>query len=435
VTTRGHYKRSAGSPPLELIVTVDWRQVGAKRLGRMRASDIRESLKFTEKPDIISLAGGLPAPELFPVDEYRRAFEWVFETNGASALQYGVTEGYRPLRELLAERLGRRGIRCAAEDVLVTNGSQQALDLIGKVFLNPGDRVVLENPSYLGAIQAFNQYQAAYEVVPMDEDGMRVDALERILEEDRAGRRSGKIKFIYALPNFQNPTGRTLSGERRARLVELAQRFRVPIVEDDPYGELVFEGEPLPSLKSLDDQGGVIYLGTFSKILAPGFRLGWIVAAPEPLELIIYAKQPSDLFTSIATQMATYHVSSRDGYLDRHIEDIRALYRERRDAMLAAIDEHFPDGVRHTRPRGGLFVWAELPPHVDARELLLEAVQEKVAFVPGQGFHPDGSGSNTMRLNFSNVPPARLHEGIRRLGRVITRRLEQAKTPEHPVSI
>jgi 2-aminoadipate transaminase len=416
-------------------MTVDWQHLAAKRVERMRASDIREILKISEQPDVISLAGGLPAPELFPVDEYRRAFEWVFETNGEYALQYGTTEGYRPLRELLAARLNRVGIRCDAGDVLITNGSQQALDLIGKVFLDPGDKVVLENPSYLGAIQAFNQYQASYEVVPMDDAGMDVDSLEGILAEDRAGRWPGKIKFIYALPNFQNPTGRTLSRGRRHQLIELANRFRLPIVEDDPYGELVFEGEPLPTLKSLDTQGNVIYLGTFSKILAPGFRLGWIVARPEPLELLIHAKQPSDLHTSMPSQMATHHVASQDDYLDRHIDDIRTLYRDRRDAMLQAIEESFPEVVRYTRPRGGLFVWAELPPHIDTRELLLAAIQERVAFVPGQGFHPDQSGTNTMRLNFSNVAPERLHEGVRRLGRAITRRLEKPSTPDHRVTI
>jgi 2-aminoadipate transaminase len=410
-------------------MAVDWRRLGANRVERMRASDIREILKISEQSDVISLAGGLPAPELFPIDEYRRAFEWVFETKGESALQYGTTEGYRPLRELLAARLNRVGALCDAGDVLITNGSQQALDLIGKVFLNPGDKVVLENPSYMGAIQAFNQYQASYKVVPMDDDGMRVDALESILAEDR------RIKFIYALPNFQNPTGRTLSHERRHQLVELANRLRIPIVEDDPYGELVFEGEPLPSLKSLDTQGIVIHLGTFSKILAPGFRLGWIVAAPEPLELLIHGKQPSDLHTSVASQMATHHVASQDGYLDRHIQDIRSLYRERRDAMLQAIEAYFPDVVRYMRPRGGLFVWAELPSHIDTRELLLAAIQERVAFVPGQGFHPDQSGTNTMRLNFSNVSPERLHEGVQRLGRAIAGRLEKPRAPDHRVTI
>src|SRR5438132_3966531 len=400
---------------------VAWQQLYAQRAEGMRASDIREILKVTAQPDVISLAGGLPAPELFPIDEYRRAFEWILETDGAQALQYGPSEGYRPLRTLLAERLSGFGMRSGPDDILITNGSQQALDLIAKMLLDPGDAVLVEKPTYLGALQAFNQYQATYAAVPMDEDGMQVDEVERMLSR-RGGRR---IKLIYALPNFQNPTGRSMSLARRRRLVELASAFGVPIVEDDPYGELRYEGEPLPTLKSLDTTGCVMYLGTFSKILAPGLRLGWIVASPEAMEVLLHGKQPADLHTGMAQQMATYQVA-RDGFLDTHVPRIRAFYKERRDVMLSALAEHFPANAHYTRPAGGLFVWAELPRHVDTRELLLDAVQERVAFVPGQGFHSDYSGSNTMRLNFSNVPPDQLREGVRRLGRAIQRRLAQA---------
>jgi 2-aminoadipate transaminase len=407
---------------------ITWQQLYADRTRGMRASDIREILKVTAQPDIISLAGGLPAPELFPVDEYRRAFEWILESDGAVALQYGPSEGYRPLRTLIAERLTGFGMRSTPDDILVTNGSQQALDLIGKVFLNPGDLVLVEKPTYLGALQAFNQYQADYIVASMDDDGMRVDDVERLLSQQRVG---GKpIKFIYAQPNFQNPTGRTMSLERRQRLVELASQYGVPIIEDDPYGELRYEGESLPSLRALDTDNSVMYLGTFSKILAPGFRLGWILAGPEVQEVLLHGKQPSDLHTGMAQQMATYEVA-RDGFVDQHVERVRAFYRERRDVMLQAIEEHFPPAARYTRPAGGLFVWAELPRHIDTRELLLDAVREKVAFVPGQGFHPDFSGSNTMRLNFSNVPPDQLREGVRRLGQAIQRRMADA-TPVEP---
>jgi len=400
---------------------VNWHQLYADRTEGMRASDIREILKVTAQPDIISLAGGLPAPELFPVDEYRRAFEWVLETDGALALQYGPSEGYRPLRALLAERLSGFGMQSTPDDVLVTNGSQQALDLIGKIFLNPGDTVLVEKPTYMGALQAFNQYQATYAVVPMDEDGMCVDDVERSLSRQRTS--GQRIKFIYALPNFQNPTGRTLSLERRQRLVELASHFGVPIVEDDPYGELRYEGQALPTLKALArNTDSVMYLGTFSKILAPGFRLGWILASPQVQETLLHGKQPSDLHTGMAQQMATYQVA-KNGFVDEHVKRIKDFYRERRDVMLRAIEEHFPPDAYYTRPAGGLFVWAELPLGIDTRELLLEALQEKVAFVPGQGFHPDFSGSNTMRLNFSNVPPDQLREGIRRLGLAIQRRL------------
>jgi 2-aminoadipate transaminase len=403
---------------------VTWQQLYAHRTEGMRASDIREILKVTAQPDIISLAGGLPAPELFPVDEYRRAFEWVLEADGAQALQYGPSEGYLPLRRMIAERLSRFGMACGHEDLLVTNGSQQALDLMGKIFLNPGDAVLVEKPTYLGALQAFNQYQATYEIVPMDEDGMRVDEVERILAQ-RSGR--APIKFIYALPNFQNPTGRSMSLERRHRLVQLASHYGVPIVEDDPYGELRYEGAALPTLKSLDTDGSVIYLGTFSKILAPGFRLGWMLAGPEVMEVLMHGKQPSDLHTGMAQQMATYEVA-KGGFVDQHVERIKDFYRKRRDVMLRSIAEHFPADAHYTRPAGGLFVWAELPRDIDTRELLLDAIEQKVAFVPGQGFHADGSGTNTMRLNFSNVPPEQLQTGVQRLGHAIQRRLNRSRT-------
>lgn len=403
---------------------VSWEQLYARRTEGMRASDIREILKVTAQPEVISLAGGLPAPELFPVDEYRRAFEWVLETDGASALQYGPSEGYRPLRSFLGERLSRFGMRCTGDDVLITNGSQQALDLIAKVLLDPGDQVVVERPTYLGALQAFNQYQPRYAVVGMDDDGMHVDDVERLLS---AGVKEQRIKFIYAIPTFQNPTGRSMSLERRKRLVELAGHYGVPIVEDDPYGELRFEGEHLPTLKALDTSGCVIYLGTFSKILAPGLRLGWVVAAPEAIESILHGKQPADLHTGMAQQMATYQVC-KDGFVDQQVERVRTFYKERRDVMLRALEEHFPADAHFTRPAGGLFVWAELPLNVDTRELLIDAVQDKVAFVPGQGFHPDNSGTNTMRLNFSNVPPDQLREGVRRLGKAIQRRLSSTES-------
>src|SRR5215471_499777 len=403
---------------------IDWQDLYAQRTERMRASDIREILKVTAQPDVISLAGGLPAPELFPIDEYRRAFEWVLEADGAVALQYGPSEGYRPLRTYLAERLSKFGIDCTADDILITNGSQQALDLIGRLMLDPGDAVLLEKPTYLGALQAFNQYQASYMLVPMDEDGMRVDEVERLLTQPTVTGRGTRIKFIYAIPNFQNPTGRSLSLARRKQLVQLASHYGVPIVEDDPYGELRYEGEHLPTLKSLDTTGCVLYLGTFSKILAPGFRLGWVVASPEAMEVLLHGKQPSDLHTGMIQQMATLEVA-RNGFVEDHVEHIKAFYKERRDVMLCAIEEHFPSEAHFTRPAGGLFVWAELPRHVDTRELLVEAVQDKVAFVPGQGFHPDHTGTNTMRLNFSNVPPEQLREGVRRLGLAIQRRLRE----------
>jgi len=408
-------------------MSVSWPKKFADRTSRMKASDIRELLKLTARPEIISLAGGLPAPELFPIDEYRRAFEWVLETNGSAALQYGPSEGFRPLREFLATRMTGMGIPADPDQVLITNGSQQGLDLIGKVFLNPGDAVCMENPSYMGAIQAFDAYQAEYVIVPMDDDGMRSDQLDAILS-------SNPVKFIYALPNFQNPSGRTMSLERRKLLIETAQKHGVPVVEDDPYGELRFEGEALPSLRSLWPEG-VIYLGTFSKILAPGFRLGWMACPPEMYDEMVFGKQPADLHTSTGTQMATYEVCRQPDFLDAHIERIRAVYRERRDVMLRAMDEHFPAECTWTKAAGGLFIWAEVPASIDTRDLLVEALEENVAFVPGQSFHADRSGTNTMRLNFSNVSSDRIKEGIARLGRAIKRRLAKTAAAGEAVSV
>jgi 2-aminoadipate transaminase len=401
-------------------MSVSWSKKFADRTSRMKASDIRELLKLTARPEVISLAGGLPAPELFPLDEYRRAFEWVLETNGSAALQYGPSEGYRPLREFLAERLGRFGTRCTADNILITSGSQQALDLIGKIFLNPGDKILIEKPSYLGAIQAFDSYQAEYVMVPMDEDGMITADLDNILAHE-------PVKLIYALPNFQNPSGRTMGLARRRQLMQAAIRHNIPVVEDDPYGELRYEGRHLPSLKSMDTADLVIGLGTFSKILAPGLRLAWMVLPDELFEMVLLSKQPADLHTSTVSQMAVWEVC-KDDFVDRHVETIKSIYHERRDAMLDALEAHFPTGARWTKAEGGLFVWAELPYEIDTRELLVEAVDErKVAFVPGQSFHVDGSGRNTMRLNFSNVTPERLKLGIERLGQAIERRL--ANTP------
>jgi 2-aminoadipate transaminase len=395
---------------------IDWQYLFADRTERMQASDIREILKVTAMPEVISLAGGLPAPEVFPVTEFRVSFDRVLADQGAIALQYSSSEGYRPLREYLAERLQRFGARCSAHNILITSGSQQALDLVGKIFLNPGDKVLLEKPSYLGAIQAFESYQASYVLVPMDEDGMITAGIDEVLSRQR-------VKFIYALPNFQNPSGRTMSLERRQQLIEVANHHRVPIVEDDPYGELRYEGQHLPSLKSMDSDELVISLGTFSKILAPGLRLAWIVLPPELFDMFVLAKQPTDLHTSTIVQMVAWDVC-RDGFVERHLSTIKAVYHERRDAILDALEAHFPLRARWTKPEGGLFVWAELPAEIDTRELLVEAVREKVAFVPGQSFFADGSGQNTMRLNFSNVTPERLKLGVERLGRALERRLD-----------
>jgi 2-aminoadipate transaminase len=390
-----------------------WDHRYAQRTQRMGSSAIRELLKLTENPEIISFAGGMPAPECFPIEAIKKACVRVLDEFGTTALQYGTTEGYLPLREQICRHTNRYGIDITYENVMITSGSQQALDLLGRIFINPGDRVLVESPTYLGALQAWNAYGAEYVAVPSDKEGMITDALEEAL---RYG------------PNFQNPTGVTLSLERRYRLVELADQYGVPIIEDDPYGQLRFEGDHLPSIVVIDGQyrvnhgncyrGNVIYLSTFSKILSPGIRLAWVVAPPEVIRKLVQAKQGADLHTSTFNQIVAHEVS-RDGFLDQHIKYIRKIYRERRDAMLAAMDRFFPPEVDWTQPEGGLFLWGTLPDYLSSKEVLKDALERKVAFVPGDSFYPDENVHNTMRLNFSNATPEMIFEGITRLGEVL----------------
>jgi 2-aminoadipate transaminase len=386
----------------------------------MGSSAIRELLKLTEEPDIISFGGGMPAPDVFPADEMSEACVRVLRDIGDLALQYGSTEGFRPLREMIVRHTARYGIQVTPDNVLITSGSQQALDLLGKILINPGDRILVESPTYLGALQAWSAYGAEYVTVPMDENGMVTDALENAL-------RSGP-KFIYVLPNFQNPTGVTLSLERRHKLLELADRYGVPIVEDDPYGQLRYEGENLPSVVDLDSQfrysgeacysGNVIYLSTFSKILAPGLRLAWVVAPAQVIRKLTQAKQGADLHTATFNQCVAYEVA-RGGFLDRHIETIREVYGHRRNVMLGAMDAYFPPGVEWTHPQGGLFLWGILPETINAADVLKVAIEKRVAFVPGAPFYATGGGHNTMRLNFSYAKPEKIQEGIARLGKVL----------------
>ena len=402
-----------------------WDNRYAQRTRRMKSSAIRELLKLTEQPDVISFAGGLPAPDVFPYEEFREACNVVLKTHGPVALQYGTTEGYLPLREMIARHTRRFGIEVTEENIMITSGSQQALDLLGKIFINEGDQVLVESPTYLGAMQAWNIYGAEYVTVPSDENGLVTDELEAAL---RAG-----VKFIYVLPNFQNPTGVTIPLERRLRLVELADRYGVPIIEDDPYGQLRFEGSHIPSIVVLDEKlhpqnngcytGNVIYLSTFSKTLAPGIRLAWVIAPPEVIRKLVVAKQGTDLNTAVFNQIVAYEVA-HGGFLNKHIEHICSVYHERRDVMLDALEEHMPAGVKWTHPNGGLFLWATLPDGMNTVELFKEAVEQKVAYVPGASFHPCGGGENTMRLNFSYASPEMINEGISRLARVIRRRMK-----------
>jgi len=413
----------------------------------MSSSIIREILKITQQPDVISFAGGLPAPESFPVEQIAQAPQQILSTIGTKALQYSPTEGYLPLRQFIVEKMARYGIHASVENVLITTGSQQALDLIGRVLIDPGDTIVCEAPTYLGALQAWTAYGARYVTVPADDDGMQVEFIEPILKRR-------KIKFIYALPNFQNPGGTTISLERRVKLVQLADKYRVPIIEDDPYGELRFEGDHLPPLAVLDQErqkkkrkncnefecGNVIYTSTFSKTLAPGLRLGWVVAPRQVTFKLVQAKQGADLHSSTFDQYIAYEVVKPAGFFVDHVRKIRTMYKEHRDAMVAAMEKYFPPGVRWTRPAGGLFLWVTLPEGIDATALLPEAVAHKVAYVPGAPFFPETNaprrkrrgkplpvGHNTMRLNFSNASLEEIDLGIQRLGQVIANAMQTLK--------
>ena len=397
---------------LDGCVTCVWEDLYAERTQEMKGSAIRDLLCVTQQPDVISLAGGLPAPEVFPVQEFREAAELVFVEMGAQALQYGPTEGYVPLKDWLVETMRERGVSVEPGNVLPTSGSQQALDLIGKLFIDPGDTILTESPTYVGALQAFNAYQPQYVTAPIDDDGIQADHVEEVLANN-------KVKFIYAMPNFQNPSGVTLSLERRHRLVELAAKYGAFIIEDDPYGELRYEGEDLPPLNALHKEN-VLYLSTFSKTMAPGIRLGWVVAPEKLINRLVLIKQGADLHTSSLIQMIAYDICRR-GNLKNRVKLIRRVYGERRDTMLAAMDKYFPPGVTWTHPQGGMFLWVRLPEHVNATELLKIALEEKVAFVPGSAFYPEGGGNNTMRLNFSNAKPGMIEEGIQRLGRALKR--------------
>jgi 2-aminoadipate transaminase len=382
----------------------------AARVARMKSSAIREILKVTESPEIISFAGGLPAPEMFPLAEFREAAFAVMDAD-PSVLQYSTTEGYAPLREQIVARLGKRGIDSSPDEILVTNGSQQGLDLVSKLILDPGDVVAVESPSYLGALQVFESYEARLVSVRTDEHGMEPDALEEVMCHDRP-------KLVYLTPTFKNPTGVTIPSARRLRLAELSNRYGVVLIEDDPYGALRYRGEESAPIKSHDRSGSIVYLGSFSKIVAPGLRLGWIVAPPELRSRLVLAKQGADLHTGTLVQRAlSRYLAAND--IERHVERLRAAYGKRRDVMVAALSRHFPSGVTWTHPDGGMFVWATLPEGVDTAELLPKALEMKVAYVPGEPFFATDPARNCLRLNFSNSTPERIEEGIERLAGVV----------------
>lgn len=382
------------------------------RVRNIKASEIREILKLTQRPEIISFAGGLPAPELFPIEALKVVSVKVLDEMGKEALQYSTTEGYDPLREKIAVRLDRVGIKATKDDILITSGSQQGLDFSGKVFINPGDFVLCESPSYLGAINAFKAYECDFKEIETDAQGMNLIHLEKVIQE------TPKAKFIYVIPDFQNPSGRTWSAERRQGLVDIANRYNLVIVEDNPYGELVFEAKTLDAVKSYDTEGRVIYLGTYSKTFSPGIRIGWVLASPEILNKYIMVKQGADLQSSSMSQRElNMYLDLYD--FDAHIDSIKTVYKKRRDLMMETIKAEFPESVTYIMPTGGLFAWVELPKHIDTRKVLEVAIQNRVAFVPGGSFFPNGGQENFMRLNFSNMPEEKIVEGIQRLGKIL----------------
>jgi len=385
----------------------------ASRVGSLRASDIREILKITQRAEVISFAGGLPAPELFPVEQMKQISQQVLAESGQAALQYSTTEGHEPLRQKIADRIERKfHTQASAAEIMITSGSQQALDFTGKLFLDCDDVVLCESPTYLAAISAFKAYQPRFVSVPTDDDGMIIEELDRILAT------TGKVKLVYVIPDFQNPTGRTWSLDRRRRCIETVCRYGVAVLEDNPYGELRFEEEILPSIKSMDKDGLVIGTGTFSKTFCPGMRIGWLVAAPAVIEKYVLIKQGADLCTSLRNQMEINLFMERFDF-EGNLLKLTDLYRKRRNAMVEALEAMMPLGVSFTRPQGGLFLWVTLPEHIKAVDLLKECLKQQVAFVPGDAFFPNGGVENTLRLNYSNMPEERIREGIKRLASVI----------------
>jgi 2-aminoadipate transaminase len=398
------------------VEDIGWNERLAGRTAGMQSSVIRELLKLTMQPEIISFAGGLPAPDFFPIREFDEACKHVLRTQGEVALQYSPTEGYPPLKAFLADMMSKYGILVEPENILMTSGSQQGLDLIGKLFIDPDDCVMCSRPTYLGALQAWNAYEASYCSVPLDDDGILVDELEKELEGGM------KPTFVYVLPNFHNPAGTTLSGERRVKLVELARKYDLILLEDDPYGELRYEGEDLTPIFRMAPER-TIYMSTFSKTLSPGIRLAWITAPKPLIARLVQAKQGADLHTGTFVQMVTNDICER-GFLRQHVRRLRQVYHKRRDAMLDAIAEHWPEEVKYTRPAGGLFLWARAPKSIDTKNLLEVAVEEKVAYVPGFAFYPgEDGGHHAMRLNFSYANEETINEGIYRLGIALKRAL------------
>jgi len=387
----------------------------SERAVSMKSSIIRDLLKITKKPGVISFGGGLPASELFPVEEIIDICSNVLRERPHEALQYGTTEGYPPLREIISERMNKIGVPCTPDEVMITGGSQQGLDMAGRVFLDPGTAIVSARPTYLGAIQAFKAYDPQFITLHSDDDGMSVDGLEEIIIKN-------KPRLIYTVPTFQNPDGRTISVERREVIIDLARRYHIPVIEDDPYSELSFEGEVPKHLRAMAPES-VILLGTFSKLLAPGLRVAWVIAPKgDCYNRFVRMKQGADLFTNALSQHIIYDFL-KNGLIDGHLDKVRSVYSKRRNIMVKEMKEHLPEGVTFTEPTGGLFLWVILPEGVDTAALLPKAVEKKVAYVPGSAFFPDGGGKNTMRLNYSKPSDEEIVIGIERLAELFKEEL------------
>jgi 2-aminoadipate transaminase len=393
----------------------------ADRTKEMRASEVRELLKLLQLPDMISFAGGFPNPESFPADIIRELACDVLKRDPAGTLQYGITEGYAPLRESIAQRMTGRGMDVSKENVLVVSGSQQAIDLMAKVFINPKDTIVVSAPTYLAALTGWTVAQATFESIPIDHDNMRMDLFEDRMK--KLSRRANPPKIVYVLPNFQNPAGVTMPEKNRRRIVDMASEYDFIVFEDDPYGELRYVGEHIPPLKHWDDEGRVVYTSTFSKILAPGLRVGWIVADPEILKKLIIAKQSTDVCASVLGQRIAHEYIAQ-GHIDPQIEKIKALYSRKMQLMLSGMDEYMPEGLEWTRPEGGMFLWVNIPSWMDSSELLKKALRKRVAFVSGRAFYADPKeGASAMRLNFTHPSDSMITEGLRRLGSVVNQEM------------
>jgi 2-aminoadipate transaminase len=403
---------------------VDIERLYSDRAGKMRKSVIRELLKVTQDPEIISFAGGLPNPNSFPIDDIEGVAKSVIKNQGKNALQYGTTQGLKELREVIAERSIKDGIDVDPDDIIITSGSQQSLDTVGKMFLNPGDTAIVGLPTYLGGINAFRSYESNLTGIPLDKDGMMVDVLEDTIKQ--MIKDEILPKFIYVVPTFQNPAGVIMPESRRKKLVDIANEYDLVVVEDDPYGKLRYDVSAIKPIKAFDDIGRVIYISTFSKILSPGFRLAWNISSPELCRKMIICKQALDLCTNTFTQFIASEFM-RLGSMDLHIMKICEMYKPKRDIMMKAMQKYFPEECTCNKPKGGMFAWPTLPEGIDTELLFLDAIKEKVAYVHGKAFFVDGGGARSMRLNFSYSTNEQLEEGMKRLGNVIKEKLEKNK--------